>query len=280
MSELALSTAPSSNLDLTWLGTAGFRVRAGAAAFLIDPFVSRNSRARPVQELGPEDIREGRQIFISHGHFDHIRDAPGIAARLGAKVFCHPSQARTLVRDGLDPGLVTEVREDGQSFDFGWFSARADFSRHIKFDPLLILSTLARINLRLPRLLPLTRDYPPGQVISWRFELAGRTIRHFGSMGSTKEELARLAREKTDILLPALQGHSRICGIALEHVRTLKPRTVIPHHQDDFFPPISRMVDLQPFLQGLAREFPEVEAVVPRINEPILLWTQPVEEKP
>ncbi len=258
-------------LELTWLGAAGFRVRTGENVFLIDPFVSRNPRARPIQELKPGDIREGRQIFISHGHFDHIKDIPQIAASLGAKVFCHPTQARSLVRDGLAPRLIMMVEQDGQRFDFGSFSAQANYSRHIKFDLRLVLSTLARINLRLPGLLPLTRCYPPGQVLTWKFDLPGRSIRHLGSAGSTRKELAVLAEEETDILLLPLQGHTRICRIVLEFIWALRPKTVIPHHQDDFYPPISRMVDIGPFLEELNREFPQLEVITPRINQPIRL---------
>jgi L-ascorbate metabolism protein UlaG (beta-lactamase superfamily) len=257
--------------ELTWLGTAGFRVRNGDKAFLIDPYLSRNRRARPIQGLGPKDISQGGQIFISHGHFDHILDVPGIATRLGAKVFCHSTQARSLVRDGLGPGLVVEVEGDGQLFEFGSFSARADFSRHIKFDLPLIIKTLLRINIRLPALLPLTREYPPGQVLSWRFQFPGISIRHFGSAGYTQEELENLAQERTDMIMIPLQGHSRICDIALEHVRILRPKKVIAHHQDDFFPPISQEVDIEPFLRGMSSEFPEIEMIVPKLNEPIPL---------
>lgn len=264
-------SAAKAGPEVVWLGTAGFEIGAAGETFLIDPFLSRNPRARPVQGLAPEDLGPAKRIFISHGHFDHILDVPAIANRLKAKVHCHSTQAVSLLRDGLDPDLLEEIGRDGQRFDFGSFAARATYHDHIKFDLRLVLSTLAKINLRLPGLMPLSREYPHGQVLSWKFEAAGRSIRHFGSAGMSREELDVLAEEKTDVLLLPLQGHTRICEIGLEHVRILKPKTVIVHHQDDFFPPISREVDIKPFLTGMAREFPKTEVIVPRINEPFQL---------
>jgi L-ascorbate metabolism protein UlaG (beta-lactamase superfamily) len=271
MSSPVPGIADQADLDLTWLGTAGFRVRAGAEVFLIDPYLSRNPEAQPNQPLHPGDIREGKRIFISHGHFDHLADVPRIAANLGSKVFCDRVAAETLVREGLDQENIVTVEQDGQKFDFSSFIARANFSRHIKFDIPLVLKTLIRANIRFFKLKPLLKLYPPGQVLAWRFDLGGRSILHFGSAGSTKEELQELAKVETDILLVPLQGHTNICEIALEYVRMLRPRLVIPHHQDDFYPPVSQMVDIDPFLSGLRRESPTTEVIVPKMNEPIFL---------
>ena len=264
-------TAEEHALELTWLGTAGFEIRLGDQVILIDPYLSRNPRARPVQDLRPGDMRGAERIFISHGHFDHLLDVPRIAAALKATVFCDRVAARSLIREGFPEKRIVRVDYDGQTFEFPGFRARAGFSRHVKFDLPLILRTLARANVRLPGLRPLVRNYPTGQVLSWRFDYRDRSILHFGSAGSSKQELERLADQQPDVLLVPLQGHSAICEIALEYVRVLRPKTVIPHHHDDFYPPVSMMVDPDPFLKGLEREFPEVKAIVPRMNRGIVL---------
>jgi L-ascorbate metabolism protein UlaG (beta-lactamase superfamily) len=51
----------------------------------------------------------------------------------------------------------------------------------------------------------------------------------------------------------------------------MQPKIVIPHHQDDFFPPISSMVDIKPFMDGVKRECPHTEIRVLELNEPISL---------
>ncbi len=258
-------------MELTWWGTAGFRIETAGAVFLIDPYLSRNARARPSQPLAPTDVVDGEHIFVSHGHFDHILDIPVIAARTGAKVYADPTAARTMIRAGLDPSQVVEVKSDGQAFELPGFKAQAFFSEHVKFDRLLVIKTLLRANLRLPSCLALAKAFPAGQVLSWRFTVDDRVVHHFGSGGSPPEELTRLARRPTDVLLVPLQGHTKICDIALDYVRALRPKLVIPHHQDDFYPPISRMVDIEPFVEGVRREFPDIEVQTPVMNEPMVL---------
>ena len=254
-------------MELTWFGTAGFRIKTGAHTILIDPYLSRNEKAFPRQPLKPSDIQDGEMIFISHGHFDHIYDVPTISSNIGARVYCGKGIGETLIRNGMERGQVHEVKFDGENFDFNGIQAQAFFSQHVKFDRWLILKTLARINFRLPNYLPLTRDYPEGQVLSWRFMIEGKVIHHFGSAGSTAEELARLGSQPTDILLVPLQGHSRITQIAHKYVTALQPKVVIPNHQDNFFPPISTRVDPQPFAELVKQTNPDTVIKILEINE-------------
>lgn len=258
-------------MELTWLGTAGFQFKTGENAFLIDPYLSRNAAARPQQPSVPSDITRADQIFVSHGHFDHIFDIPAIASQTGSRVYCCPVAANTLKQKGLDGNQIREVRQNEYAVAFEGYRAGASFSQHVKFDRWLLIKTLARINLRIPRYLPLMKAYPVGQVLSWQFEIDGKVLRHFGSAGSTPQELERVGRQKIDILLVPLQGHTRICDIALRYVQALKPRLVIPHHQDNFFPPISTYVDIRPFIDGVARTSPDTAIRILQINETITI---------
>ena len=258
-------------MEITWWGTAGFKVKTGAQVFLIDPYLSRNNTARPKQPLVPSDISRADQIFVSHGHFDHIFDTPAIASQTGSKVYCCPVAAGTLKQKGLNSDQVQGVPENNYTVALEGFRARAFFSQHVKFDRWLMVKTLARINLRIPRYLPLIKEYPVGQVLSWQFEIGGKVLQHFGSAGSTPKELERLGRQKIDILLVPLQGHTRICDIALGYVQALQPRLVIPHHQDDFFPPISTYVDIRPFIKNVKRTCPKTEIRIMQINETITI---------
>jgi len=254
-------------MELTWFGTAGFRIKSEGHTILIDPYFSRNDKALPKQPLKPSDIRDGNVILISHGHFDHIYDVPAIAANTGAVVYCGKGIAETLIRNGTEKDKIHEINLDGENFDFNGIQGRAFFSRHVKFDRRLIFKTLARINFRLPRYLPLMREYPEGQVLSWRLDVEGKTIHHFGSAGSTSGELARLGAQPTDILLVPLQGHSAIIKIAHQYVKALQPKMVIPHHQDNFFPPISVMVDPQPLIEIVKQTRLAAEIKIMEINE-------------
>ena len=258
-------------MELTWLGTAGFRIKIGPTTILIDPYLTRNETARPEQPLNPSDIDDGDLIFISHGHFDHILDVPEIVSRTKARVYCGAGIDDTLTQKGVKADWIRCVKTDGEEFEFNGLKGQALFSRHVKFDRRLLVKTLARINVRIPRYLPLLRDYPEGQVLSWRFEIEGKVLHHFGSAGATPEELERLGSQPTDILLVPLQGHTHIVQIALDYVKALQPKMVIPHHQDNFFPPISSMVDVQPFVDGVQHIAPDSEVHVLEINQTITL---------
>jgi L-ascorbate metabolism protein UlaG (beta-lactamase superfamily) len=256
-------------MELTWFGTAGFKIQTNKHTLLIDPYFSRNDQAVPIQSVKPSAIHAANVILVSHGHFDHIYDVPTIAANTKAKVYCGNGIAAALVRNGVERGQIREINADGENFDFNGIRAQAFFSRHVQFDRWLVFKTLLRINFRLLRYLPLMRDYPEGQVLSWRLIVEGKTIHHFGSAGSTAQELARLGSQPTDILLVPLQGHSDIIRIAHQYVTALQPKVVIPHHQDSFFPPISTLVDPQPFADIVKQNNPDAEIIILEINETV-----------
>lgn len=46
-----------------------------------------------------------------------------------------------------------------------------------------------------------------------------------------------------------MQGHTLIDQIAHKYVKALQPKMVIPHHQDNFYPPISTMVNTKTFTE-------------------------------
>ena len=258
-------------MKLQWLGTSGFRVQVGDRVFLIDPYLSRNAQARPVQAMHPAEIAGAGQIFITHGHFDHLHDVPAVMALSSATVYCSEVATGTLLREGVDGNRVHAVTADGFTADFGAYRAEAIFSCHVKFDVPLVARALWRIGHRYRRLSRMSNGYPVGQVMSWRFTIDGYTMHHFGSAGSPPEELQRLANHPPDLLLVPLQGHSHICDIALKYVRAMKPRMVIPHHQDDFYPPISTAVDVSPFLKKVRENCPGTEVRILAINETITL---------
>ncbi len=259
-------------MKLQWLGTAGFRFEAEGNAILIDPYLSRNPSARPVQDLSPEGLGPVSHIFVSHGHFDHLMDIPAVARATGARVVCSSQAAQMLLKNGMEQDRIQVVEENGQGFEAGPFRVRAFYSVHVRFDLKLVAKTLIRVGRRLLDIVPLFTNYPCGQVLSFRIEAEEKTVHFFGSAGATDPELSQL-RElgPLDLLLVPLQGHSRICQIGLSMVARLSPAMVIPHHHDDFYPPISQTVDIAPFLEGLA-ESPEIRVAVPELNREFFPW--------
>ncbi|HTN74244.1 MAG TPA: metal-dependent hydrolase [Pirellulaceae bacterium] len=72
------------SIEITWLGHNCWLLVNDQQRILIDPFLDDS----PVAPVKARDV-EADFILISHGHFDHIADAPAIANRTGATVYAN-----------------------------------------------------------------------------------------------------------------------------------------------------------------------------------------------
>lgn len=240
---------------LRWLGTAGFELRWADELILIDPYLTRNPRARPVLDMGPADLAGADHILLSHGHFDHAWDVPAIVESSGADVYCSSRVAGSLAGRGV-PGDKLHPLAGGESFTLRDVRVRATPTRHIIFDARLVLETL-------PGVLPERNAFRPfrrmsaGPVMLYTLRLGDLTVLHMGSLGMKPGRVDTLGLESPDVLLVPLQGHTNICERAAILAAALHPGAVVPQHHDDFFPPLSRCIDLAPFRHRLKELLPE-----------------------
>ena len=73
--------------ELWWLGQAAFRITTpGGKVIVVDPWLTSNPKTpaefKNLDVLGKVDL-----ILVSHGHFDHIADAPALATKNNAVVY-------------------------------------------------------------------------------------------------------------------------------------------------------------------------------------------------
>lgn len=72
----------------------------------MDPYLTRNRSAHPLQNLGPGDFGHTEAVFITHGHFDRTYDVPvelsGTPVYASSTV-CSSLELRGVSRDGLRP---------------------------------------------------------------------------------------------------------------------------------------------------------------------------------
>lgn len=71
-------------MKITWLGHSGFRIEIGNQTLLVDPWVTGNPMFP--EHRRAEAIAGATHVLVSHAHFDHVNDAPKIAAELGIPV--------------------------------------------------------------------------------------------------------------------------------------------------------------------------------------------------
>jgi L-ascorbate metabolism protein UlaG (beta-lactamase superfamily) len=97
-------------LELTWLGHSAFLIGTpGGKRILIDPWVQTNpATPADIKDVGHVDL-----MLVTHGHFDHIEDAPPIAIRTGCKVVGIFELASYLTRKGVAEANTVPMNKGG-----------------------------------------------------------------------------------------------------------------------------------------------------------------------
>jgi len=108
---------------LTFYGHATFALNVDGTNLIIDPFFAPNS---PVASVNADDV-EADYILITHGHFDHIADAAGIAKRTGATAISNFEIAGWLGDQGVENAHGMHI---GGGFDFPFGRVKLTIAHH------------------------------------------------------------------------------------------------------------------------------------------------------
>lgn len=101
-------------MKLTYYGHSCFGVEVDGAHLLFDPFITPNPKASGIDIAKiPADY-----ILVSHGHFDHVADAAGIAKRTGATLIANFEIAEWFNRQGVDKTHPMNIG-GARAFPFG-----------------------------------------------------------------------------------------------------------------------------------------------------------------
>ncbi len=89
-----------------FLGFSTFLITThDGTTILIDPYLDDNEKA-PVKT---KDLPKIDLILLSHGAFDHMKDAPIIAKRDNSKIICGGETMNLLIDQGVDKSLITQT---------------------------------------------------------------------------------------------------------------------------------------------------------------------------
>ena len=102
-------------LEVSWLGTSGFRLSYQGHVIAIDPYVSRVPArrvltGRPLQSnraLVQGIFSDVNAVLVGHTHFDHALDVPAVAECTKATVYGSTSSTKILALHGLEAQAVT-----------------------------------------------------------------------------------------------------------------------------------------------------------------------------
>ena len=95
--------AQSGKVEVLWLGHSTFRITSpGGKVIVIDPWLQTNPKTPPafknLAALGKVDA-----LLVTHGHPDHVTDAPALAKMHNVRLYTSSSLLRTLVEVGMLP---------------------------------------------------------------------------------------------------------------------------------------------------------------------------------
>jgi L-ascorbate metabolism protein UlaG (beta-lactamase superfamily) len=240
-----LVAPPSSGVRVTYLGTNGYLLQTSDSTILIDPYFSRialmpvasNTAIKPDISrinLGMERLpKRIDAILVTHGHFDHLLDVPEVAQRTGASVVASPTSCYLSQAFGL-PATKTLPVKAGDSLQLG--AARIDVFPAMH-DRIFGVMPFPGVLTAVP-LIPPSRpsDWVCGEPLAFLIELDAKRI--YVDAGGTISALPPTTVEPIDLaILGAYLPESR--RRFLPALYRLRPRYILPSHQDDFFRPLS-----------------------------------------
>ncbi len=190
---------------IRYLGHSAFEIDFnGKVNLLIDPFITGN----PLTTFKATDF-EPDYIVLSHAHSDHIGDTEEIAKRSGATIV----SSFEIVNYFAAKGLNGHPMNPGGGYDFS-------FGR-ISFTPAWHSSSFDDGSYG---------GMPMGIVL----DIDGKRIYHAGDT-ALFSDMALIGRKAIDVaLLPIGDNFTMGPADAVEAVKLLKPKTVVPIHYNTF----------------------------------------------
>ncbi len=233
-------------IRITYLGTNGYLLETGGRALLVDPYFTRvplwdvvwNAPISSDSELVADGLaplpRRIDALLATHGHLDHLLDAPEIMCATGARLVGSASAVNLVASHGLAPMRCAAVAP-GMVLQLGPWKVRVLGAEHDR----LLGNTLFPGEKTAPTPRPRRpADWVMGEPLAFLIEANGRRI-YIDSGGMPGAELPPADVAPVDLaIIGVALGDSRRRLPSL--VRALRPRYLLPSHQDDFFRPLAR----------------------------------------
>jgi L-ascorbate metabolism protein UlaG (beta-lactamase superfamily) len=262
----ATAPIPSNAIRVTYLGVNGYQFETAGHALLVDPYFTRvgfwSAALNQRIESDPDRVTEGLKhvrshvdaVLITHAHFDHLLDAPEIMRGTHARLIAGPTAIRLAESLGISASGCETVKS-GSMRQIGPWRIRVFAAQH---DRLLGKVPFAgKLRSSKPTK---PSEWVVGEPLAFLIEAAGKRIYidsggvpgappavGIHDVGHGKSVPWRIDLAILGVALP--DSRSRFAEV----VRQLKPRYILPSHQDDMFAAFSRG-----FMFGKLTNFPKL----------------------
>jgi L-ascorbate metabolism protein UlaG (beta-lactamase superfamily) len=290
--------APPSTIVLRWLGTSNYEVAYKGKVILLDAFIDRGPRNRPIG-VAVSSLRRVDLILVGHAHWDHISDAATIARQSGARVVGAGSAVEVVRAAGL-PAAQTQVVEGkgGELLQYEGFTVEPVLARHSSLRP----DVLAKFGEALTAV-----DSAPSKdeaAAEAAIEARGSSEPTIGERGTlaylltfdtgfrliwldsagqiTEAELSLMQRiGHTDVAIVAYQGQydaDRQVGATLPLVKLFRPTVYLPAHHDELAG-LFMDLGLEPMFMAMRDEMPGTRVMAPLYLTPVCFPAQPQQQQ-
>lgn len=270
------SPAARAQLELTYLGVAGWRLTDGTHSLLVDPYFSRIDADATPGPLLPNAAAIARHapahadvILVGHSHYDHLLDVPAISQRTGATVVGTESTLNVARAAGVPEPRLRRAQE-GETFTIGPFSVRAIRGLH---------SLTGQAPAEIPRnvVVPMKASgYGEGQTLQYLVRVNGQSVLFIGTANFIDGELDGL-RPDVAVIATGLRG--KIPDYSCRLMRALgQPRLVLANHFDAHSTPLGpKQMDIgDEGRASLAKFADEIHACSPRTKVVVPTHFQPI----
>jgi L-ascorbate metabolism protein UlaG (beta-lactamase superfamily) len=235
------TAAAAAPVEVVWLGQAAFKITSpGGKVIVTDPWLRTNPLApaeyKKLESFGKIDV-----LLVTHGHFDHIADAPALAEMYNVPIRAPGDLSATAMTLGVLPArLLPRMNKGGTVEPAPGIKVTAVRAEHS--------SVYAWRN-------PATgkdETHPGGEAIGWIIELEnGFRIYHAGDTAVFGDMKYIGERYKPDLALVPIGGNFTMDpqDAAWAVTNWLKPKTVIPMHYG-----------ANPLAKGTPKEFTDAMA--------------------